>query len=137
MSGETKMRDKFKDLNMSEEEVRRFSEAMKKEEFRKLLLDYAEEISDPKNRELYEREISALEAERGMNVTFIHPQPGYCIATSQESSVIHNIYSLLGLYSLIQFDFLLMSNNLSYYKLIIIVGLTLLELDRYFRFFSF
>lgn len=84
---ETVMKDKFKELNMTEDELKRFTEAMKKEEFRKLLLDYAEEISDPKNRELYEREISALEAERGMNIVFIHPEPGYCIKTTQEANV--------------------------------------------------
>lgn len=92
---ETKIRDKFKELNMTEDEVKRFSEAMKKEEFRKLLLDYAQEISDPANRELYEREISALEAERGVNVTFIHPDPGYCIKTTQESTVIINILLII------------------------------------------
>lgn len=84
---ETKIRDKFKELNMTEDELKRLSEAMKKEEFRKLLIDYAQEISDPANRDLYEREISALEAERGVNVTFIHPDPGYCIKTSQETAV--------------------------------------------------
>lgn len=72
-----------KDFKLTEDELKRLSEAMKKEEFRKLLVDYAQEISDPANRELYEREIRALEAERGMDVTFIHPEPGYCIKTRQ------------------------------------------------------
>ena len=77
------MKKKFEELNMTRDEIERFSEAMKKEEFRKLLVEYAEEISDPKNREIYEREISQLEAERGSDVTFIHPEPGFCLKTTQ------------------------------------------------------
>jgi dynein assembly factor 2, axonemal len=77
------MSEKFGDLNLTQDELKRFSEAMKKEEFRKMLIDYAEEISDPKNRELYETEITKLENERGMNVIFIHPEPGFCIKTTQ------------------------------------------------------
>lgn len=80
------LKEKFDDLKMTREEIERFTEAMKKEEFRKLLVEYAEEISDPKNRELYEQEITKLEEERGMNVTFIHPEPGYCIKTVQDGS---------------------------------------------------
>lgn len=77
------LKKKFEELNMTRDEIERFSEAMKKEEFRKLLCEYAEEISDPKNREIYEREISQLEAERGSDVTFIHPKPGFCVKTTQ------------------------------------------------------
>lgn len=73
-------------MNMTRDEIERLSEALKKEEFRKLLVEYAEEISDPANRQLYEREISKLEEERGMNVTFIHPEPGYCVKTSQNGA---------------------------------------------------
>lgn len=71
-------------LNITQDEMNRFKEAMKKEEFRKLLVDYMEEISDPKNRELYEQEITNLEEERGIDVVFIHPEPGYCIKTFQD-----------------------------------------------------
>ncbi|CAF0871097.1 unnamed protein product, partial [Brachionus calyciflorus] len=79
----TSLKNKFEELNMSQDEINRFTEAMKKEEFRKLLIEYAEEISDPKNRELYEQEITKLEEERGVNCTFIHPEPGYCVKTIQ------------------------------------------------------
>lgn len=82
-----RFRETFKDLNMTSEEVTRFAEAMKKEEFRKLLVEYAEEISDPKNRQLYEEEISKLEQERGNDVVFVHPEPGYCIKTTQNGSL--------------------------------------------------
>ena len=78
------MERKFKELNMTRDEIERFSEAMKKEEFRKLLIEYAEEISDPKNRALYEKEIQQLENERGTDVTFIHPEPGFCLKTVQQ-----------------------------------------------------
>ena len=67
-----KLKSKFEELNLTKDELQRLNEAMKKEEFRKLLVEYAEEISDPKNRELYEREITQLERERGMNVIFIN-----------------------------------------------------------------
>lgn len=83
MSEESKR--KFADLNMTKDELDRFSEAMKKEEFRKLLVEYAEELADPKNREQYEKEITQLEEERGMNVTFIHPDKGFCLKTTQNS----------------------------------------------------
>lgn len=81
MSEEAKR--KFNELNMTKDELDRFSEAMKKEEFRKLLVEYAEELADPKNREQYEKEISQLEEDRGMNVTFIHPEKGFCLKTTQ------------------------------------------------------
>lgn len=37
-------------LDMTKEEMDRISEALKKEEFRKLLMDYAEELADPEKR---------------------------------------------------------------------------------------
>jgi dynein assembly factor 2 len=73
--------DKLKDLNLTNDELQRFSEAFKKEEFRKLFTEYAEELADPKNRELYEQEIRAVEEQRGSDVTFIHPKPGHVIKT--------------------------------------------------------
>jgi dynein assembly factor 2 len=74
--------DKLKDLNLTSDELKRFSDAFQKEEFRKLFIQYAEEISDPKNRELYEQEIRAAEEQRGSDVTFIHPNPGYVLKTT-------------------------------------------------------
>lgn len=72
----------LKDLNLSEDEVKRITEAFKKEEFRKLFAEYAEEISNPENRKRYEEEIAQLEAERGMNVKFVRPEPGHVIKTT-------------------------------------------------------
>lgn len=74
--------DKLKDLNLTNDELKRFSDAFKNEEFRKLFIEYAEELNDPKNRELYEKEIRQVEEERGSDVTFVHPQPGHVLKTS-------------------------------------------------------
>lgn len=76
------LRDKLKDLKLTEDEVGRFTEAFKDENFRQMLRDYAEEISDPDNRRKYEEEITILEQERGNNVDFIHPAPFRCVKTS-------------------------------------------------------
>ena len=39
-------------LDMTQEEMEKISEALKKEEFRKLLMDYAEELADPEKRKV-------------------------------------------------------------------------------------
>lgn len=76
------MGSKKEEFQITEDEVKKIGEALKDEKFRKLFLEYAEEIQNPENRELYEKEISMLEQERGMNVQFIHPQPGHVLKTS-------------------------------------------------------
>lgn len=72
----------WEDLEVSREELDNITECLRKEEFRKLLIEYAEEVSDPDNRRIYEREIAQLEKERGVDVTFVNPEPGYVIKTS-------------------------------------------------------
>ncbi|XP_050304870.1 protein kintoun [Anthonomus grandis grandis] len=74
--------DRLKELNLSRDEVNRIGEALKKEEFRKLLVDYVEEIQNPENRKKYEEEVAQIERERGQEVTFLHPNAGYVIKTS-------------------------------------------------------
>lgn len=74
--------DRLKELNLSRDEVNRIGEALKNDEFKKLLADYVEEIQDPKNRQIYEDEVKEIERERGQEVTFLHPTPGYVIKTS-------------------------------------------------------
>ena len=54
----------------------------------KLLADYAAELADPANKARYEAEIAALEAERGYEVAFVHPQPGYVIKVIHTSKKI-------------------------------------------------
>lgn len=56
------------------QEVDQLKKALQKDEFRKLLADYAKEISDPENRRLYEEEITRLERERGQDIKFLHPK---------------------------------------------------------------
>ncbi|KMQ96926.1 protein kintoun [Lasius niger] len=72
----------WEDLEVSREELENITECLKKEEFRKLLIEYAEEVSDPNNKRIYEKEITQLEKERGVDVTFVNPEPGYVIKTS-------------------------------------------------------
>ncbi|KAK1158711.1 protein kintoun-like [Acipenser oxyrinchus oxyrinchus] len=73
---------KLEDLNLTSDEIDRFSKAFKDEKFRELLHEYAEEISNPQNKKKYEEEITMMEQERGMDVKFIHPQPGHALKTS-------------------------------------------------------
>lgn len=73
-------------LNVTRDEVEKIGEALKQKEFRQLLIDYCEEISDPENRKLYEQEITQLEKERGVDITFINPDPGYVIKTSSDGT---------------------------------------------------
>ena len=66
-------------FNLSRAEVDRLESALKDETFVKLLTDYARELADPAKKAVYEAEIAQLEAERGYDVSFIHPKPGYVI----------------------------------------------------------
>lgn len=75
-------RDKLKELNLTPDEVERFTKAFKDEKFLEMLRDYAAEISDPDNKKIYEEEIKLLEQERGFSVDFIHPTPFRVIKTS-------------------------------------------------------
>lgn len=64
-------------------EFEQISELLKNEDFRKLFFDYCEEINDPENKKLYEKELIEFEKERGIDVTFINPEPGFVIKTSE------------------------------------------------------
>ena len=72
----------WEDLEMTRDEVERLGDALKKEEFRKLLAEYAEEINDPENKKRYEEEMTELEKERGIDISFINPEPCYVIKSS-------------------------------------------------------
>uniref|UniRef100_A0A6P4FKZ8 Protein kintoun n=1 Tax=Drosophila rhopaloa TaxID=1041015 RepID=A0A6P4FKZ8_DRORH len=74
-------------LDISKEEFNRIREALSQEEFRKLFFEYVEEIQDPENRKIYEEEITQLEKERGVEVRFIHPQPGFVIKTALDGEL--------------------------------------------------
>lgn len=73
---------KWEELDITRDELENIGKALKEKEFRDLLVEYVEEINDPENRKLYEKEITELERQRGVDVTFIHPSPGYVIKTS-------------------------------------------------------
>ncbi|XP_041703147.1 protein kintoun [Coregonus clupeaformis] len=73
---------KLKDMNMTPEEIGRFTKAFQNEEFRKMLHEYAEDISKPENKKKYEEEIKLLEQERGMDIQFVHPEPYRALKTS-------------------------------------------------------
>ncbi|XP_072172603.1 protein kintoun-like [Diadema setosum] len=72
----------FEGLDVTADEVQRIQKALKNEEFRKLFVDYANELADPENRRKYEEELAELERSRGMDVKFLHPKPGYVLKTS-------------------------------------------------------
>ncbi|GFN73689.1 protein kintoun [Plakobranchus ocellatus] len=76
----------FDGLDLTQDEVKRLGNALKDEKFRKMLIEYAEEISNPENKRKAEEEIAMMEQERGMNVQFIHPQPGYVLKTTVDGS---------------------------------------------------
>ncbi|KAM9190914.1 protein kintoun [Mergus octosetaceus] len=74
------------ELELSAEEAERLREAFRDPRFRELFAEYAAELADPEQRRLYEEEVTALERERGVDVRFIHPTPGYVLRTSQAGS---------------------------------------------------
>lgn len=76
----------FKELDLSRDEVERLGSALKDKEFRKLLVDYVEELQNPENKKLFQKEVTELEKERGNDVTFINPVAGYVIKTSVDGN---------------------------------------------------
>lgn len=80
----TSLEKSWEELNLSRDEVKNIGEALKNEEFRKLLVEYVEETQNPENRKKYQDDIVQLEAERGIDCTFINPEPGFVVKTSYE-----------------------------------------------------
>ncbi|XP_064572079.1 protein kintoun [Zonotrichia leucophrys gambelii] len=78
--------ERLHDLNLSAEEAERLRRAFRDEQFRALFAEFAAELTDPEQRRLYEEEVAALERERGVEVRFVHPTPGFVLRTSQEGS---------------------------------------------------
>ncbi len=73
----------YSDTDITPQEMQRLSEALKNEEFKSMFLDYVNEISDPANRNLYEAELKALEAEQGRDLTFVNPEPHFTVKTRE------------------------------------------------------
>lgn len=82
------MSGKLEELGVTRTEMEQIGEAFKNEEFRKLFAEYCEEITSEDSRKKYEQEITELEKERGVDVTFVYPKPGYVIKTSLEGNKI-------------------------------------------------
>lgn len=72
----------FRDIDITNEEINRFTKAFKNDEFKRLFADYCKELTDPENKRLYEAELTQLEAERGIDIKFINPEPGFVIKTT-------------------------------------------------------
>jgi dynein assembly factor 2 len=70
------------EFNPTEKELSSISEAFKKEEFRKLFFEYAEELNDPVKRKQYEDELNQMEMEKNPNskgLNFLHQEPHHFI----------------------------------------------------------
>ncbi|ORX54233.1 PIH1-domain-containing protein [Piromyces finnis] len=74
------------DFKITREELNKFKEAMKKDEFKKLFFDYLDEISDPQNRQKYEEEIALLEKERGNNIRWVKPEGQFVVKTKYDKN---------------------------------------------------
>lgn len=68
--------------SLSRIDLENIQEALKQKKFRDLLAEYCEEVRDPANQAIYQKEMTQLEKERGYDVTFINPKGGYVIKTS-------------------------------------------------------
>lgn len=73
-------------LDISKRELTDLKEAFKKEKFKELFKEYVDEVNDPKNQALYEKELIQLEKERGVDSVLLRPTPGYVIKTSVENN---------------------------------------------------
>ncbi|XP_026470006.1 protein kintoun [Ctenocephalides felis] len=72
---------RLEDLDITREELDKIGESLKNEKFRELFGEYIKEISDPENKKIYEKELTQLERDRGVDIKFVHPQPGYVLKT--------------------------------------------------------
>lgn len=70
------------DRKLTRSDLDALQDAMKQKKFRDLLGEYVEEVRDPANQAIYQKEMTQLEKERGYDVTFINPKGGYVIKTS-------------------------------------------------------
>lgn len=78
----TGVQPRNEDSQLTRTDLENIEDAMKQKKFRDLLNDYCDEIRDPANQALYQKEMVQLEKERGYDITFINPKGGYVIKTS-------------------------------------------------------
>lgn len=72
----------LKEMDLSRDEVERLGAALRDDRFKRLFADYVEELRDPENIKTYQKEMTQLEKERGFDVKFLNPEPGYVVKTS-------------------------------------------------------
>ena len=48
---------KFEELNISRDEINNIGQALQKEEFRKLFVEYCEEVTNPDNKKQFQHEL--------------------------------------------------------------------------------
>ena len=70
-------------------ELKAFSKAMEKDEFRGLLNDYVDEISDPKHKPEMKQYLKQMEEQGDLppGVALIQPQAGFCLKTTVKKMV--------------------------------------------------
>lgn len=73
-----------KKLDMSAKELRNFTNAMEKKEFRGMLSDYVDEISDPAHRPELDQYLRQMESQGDLppGTELIQPEAGFCIKTT-------------------------------------------------------
>lgn len=78
-----------KKMDMSKQELKNFTRAMEKEEFKDILNDYVKEISDPKNQAEYEQYLRQLEdaGDLPVGTKLIKPLACFCIKTTAKKLV--------------------------------------------------
>lgn len=72
----------WEEVDITRDELDSVAKALKQDEFKKLFFEYCEEVQNPENRKKYEEDIRQLEAERGVDVVFLNPEPGFVVKTS-------------------------------------------------------
>ncbi|KAF7990305.1 hypothetical protein HCN44_000110 [Aphidius gifuensis] len=82
MDARVNRNNNWEELDVTKKELNNINECLKNKEFRKLLIEYADEINNPDNRKLYQDELTQLEKERGIDIKFVNPEPGYVIKTT-------------------------------------------------------
>lgn len=78
----TGVKPRDEDHQFTKSDIEALEDAMKNKKFRDLLGEYFEEIRDPVNQDIYQKEMTQLEKERGYDITFINPKGRYVIKTS-------------------------------------------------------
>ncbi|XP_062506599.1 protein kintoun-like [Corticium candelabrum] len=68
--------------DISPEEFKLLENAMKNEQFKKMFVEYANELANPENRKLYEEEIARMEADKGKRVQVVIPKPSFVAKTA-------------------------------------------------------